>query len=87
MFLLYLLALQSFETEFSFALLVDDSIIMHATVNADRDLHSGVFDVDDTSFLPKLYLIYNRSDCAILPQKGIVEARELATLNVPSKVN
>ena len=39
------------------------------------------------SSLLKLYLIYNRSDCAILPQRGIVNARELATLNVPSKVN
>ena len=53
--------LQSFETEFSFALLVDDSIIMHATVNADRDLHSGVFDVDDTSFLPKVCARYGYS--------------------------
>ena len=46
--------IQSFATEFSFALLENDAIIMHATVNADRDLHSGVFDVDDTSFLPKV---------------------------------
>ena len=32
---------------------------MHATVNADRDLHSGVFDVDDTSFLPKVCARYH----------------------------
>ena len=77
--------LQSFPTEFSFALLEDDSIVMHATINADRDLHADAFDVEDTSFLPKLYLIYARSDCAILPTEGVVEARELATLNRPGK--
>lgn len=45
---------QSFETEFSFALLEDDSIVMHAIIKADRDLHAGAFDVQDTSFLPKV---------------------------------
>ena len=45
------------------------------------------FDVDDTSFLPKLYLLYNRTDCAYLPAEGTVMARELATLNRQSKAN
>ena len=46
----------SFETDFSFALLEDDSIIMHATVKADRQLHAGIFEgVTDTSFLPKVW--------------------------------
>ena len=45
----------SFQTEFSFALLEDNSIIMHATIKADRDLHAGIFeDVPDTSMLPKV---------------------------------
>ena len=46
---------------------MDDSIIMHATVNADRDLHSGVFDVDDTSFLPKVSARYHVNNHRGLP--------------------
>jgi hypothetical protein len=72
-----------FQTEFIFTQMDDGSVVMHCLVKADD---KSAFLVQDTSELPKLYLVYERSDCAYLPREGYIEAKELATLDKHSKI-